>query len=392
MELIRRFFDLSERSCFVFGPRGTGKTTWLRAVLPEALYLDLLDPQLHRQLSGRPELLFALLDGAPQVRHVVIDEIQRIPELLSVVHSILESPGPPIFVMTGSSARKLRRGGANLLGGRAANLTLHPFMASEVPTFDLNRSLEFGMLPVVYQSDQPNIVLQAYASLYLEQEVQAEGLTRSLGGFARFLEAVSLTHAGQLNVASVARECEVGRKTVQSYLEILQDLLLAFELPAFQKRAKRKTVVHPKLYVFDTGVFQSLRPRGPLDSPQEVHGQALEGLVAQHLRAWVAYSSQRTDLFYWRTRAGSEVDFVVYGDFGLQAIEVKNARRVYRADLRALASFTDDYPEAEPVLLYRGEPRLRMGNIWCVPVEEFLCNLTPGNAPLAWLQGSEFRE
>ena len=385
MELINRFFDQPQRSCFVFGPRGTGKTTWLRALLPKAMYIDLLDPQLHRQLKGRPEHLSALLAGSPGVTHVVLDEIQRVPELLSVVHSILESRQPPIFVMTGSSARKLRRGAANLLGGRAANRTLHPFMASELPEFDLNQCLATGMLPIVHASDSREVVLDAYASLFLEQEVQAEGLTRNLGAFVRFLDAVSFTHAGQLNVASVARECQVERKTVESYLSILEDLLLAFSLPVFQRRAKRKMVAHPKLYLFDSGVFNSLRPRGPLDSPQEIHGQALEGLVAQHLRAWADYSPQRIHLSYWRTRAGSEVDFVVYGDFGLQAFEVKNARRVESKDMRALATFKQDYPESETVLLYRGEQRLRFGNTWCVPVEEFLRNLYPGHAPLAWL-------
>ena len=385
METIARFFELGEQSCFVFGPRGTGKTTWLRTVLPRALHLDLLDPKLHRQLSGHPEHLFALLRGSPSVAHVVIDEVQRAPELLNVVHSLLESPDPPTFVLTGSSARKLRRGGINLLGGRAAQRSMHPFMASELPAFDLERALQFGMLPIVHSSQQPQTVLDAYASLYLDQEVRAEGLTRNLGGFTRFLEAVSLTHTGRVNVASIARECQVERKTVESYLGILGDLLLTFQLPVFQKCAKRRTVTHPKLYLFDCGVFDALRPRGPLDQPQEIHGQALEGLVAQHLRAWGAYSTQRVDLFYWRTRAGSEVDFVVYGDFGLQAIEVKNTRRVDSKDIRSLASFRDDYREAQTALLYRGDQTLRLGNTWALPVADFLRHLTPGSAPLAWL-------
>ena len=385
METIRRFFDLTAQSCFVLGPRGTGKTTWLRTLLPDALYLDLLDPALHRRLSGRPEHLREILEATPRAAHVVLDEIQRVPELLSVIHAALAAPSPPTFVMTGSSARKLRRGAANLLGGRAANRTLHPFMAAELPEFDLTKSLKFGLLPLVYASDEPSVSLDAYASLYLEQEVQAEGLTRNLGAFARFLEAVSLTHAGQLNVSALARECEVERKTVEAYLEILEDLLLAFRLPVFQKRAKRRVAVHPKLYLFDTGVFRSLRPRGPLDSPNEMAGQALEGLVAQHLRAWADYSRQRADIFYWRTRAGSEVDFVVYGDLGLQAIEVKNAQRVHASDLRGLKSLSDDYPEAMCALLYRGEHRMRIDNIPCVPVDDFLRQLTPGEAPLAFV-------
>ena len=231
----------------------------------------------------------------------------------------------------------------------------------------------------------PAGVLDAYASLYLEQEVRAEGLTHSVGQFARFLEAVSFSHASQLNAAAVARECEVERRIVSSYVGILEDLLLAFRLPVFRRRAKRATVVREKIYLFDAGVFRSLRPRGPLDRPAEIDGQALEGLVAQHLRAWAAYSGFDVRIYYWRTRGGSEVDFVVYGDTGLHAFEVKNTGRVDSADLRALKAFRQDYPEAKVGVLYRGAERLRVGGIWCLPIRDFLRNLVPDQEPLAWL-------
>ena len=385
MALIRRFFEIPEQSFFLFGPRGTGKSTWLREQLPDALYLDLLEPSLHRRLSARPERLREILAGSPRSANVVIDKIQRTPELLTVVHAVLEEPSPPRFALTGSSARKLRRGGVDLLGGRALHRTLHPFMASELPDFNLERALTLGLLPLVLDAGDPEGVLDAYASLYLEQEVRAEGLTRNVGQFARFLEAVSFSHASQLNAAAVSRECEVPRRVVSSYIDILEDLLLSFRLPVFRKRAKRATVVREKFYLFDAGVFRSLRPRGPLDRPEEIDGQALEGLVAQHLRAWAAYSGFDVRVYYWRTRGGSEVDFVLYGDNGLHAFEVKNTGRVDSADLRALRAFRQDYAEVEAAVLYRGRERLKVGGIWCLPVDDFLRGLVPNREPLAWL-------
>lgn len=385
MELVNRFFTIPEQSFFLFGPRGTGKSTWLQARLPDSLYLDLLEPPLHRRLAARPERLRDILAGSPGARTVVIDEIQRAPELLPVVHAVLEEPSPPRFVLTGSSARKLRRADINLLGGRALHLTLHPFMAAELPDFDLDRALRIGLVPLVVDAPDPGRTLDAYASLYIDQEVRAEGLTRDVGAFARFLEAITFSHGGQLNLAAVARECEVGRRTVGAYVEILEDLLMAFRLPVFRKRAKRATVARDKLYLFDAGVFRSLRPTGPLDGPSEIEGQALEGLVAQHLRAWTAYSAGDSSVFHWRTRAGTEVDFVVYGQAGFHAFEVKNARRVHSIDLRGLRTFRKDYPEADGVLLYRGRERLRIDGIWCLPVDDFLRRVVPHQGLLGWL-------
>lgn len=382
MELVRRFFQIPEQSFFLFGPRGTGKSTWLGAQLPDSLYLDLLEPPLHRSLLARPERLRRLLAGSPGARTVVIDEIQRAPELLSVVHAILEGPSPPRFVMTGSSARKLRRGDVNLLGGRALHCTLHPFMAAELPVFNLERALKIGLVPMVVDAPDPERTLGAYASVYLEHEVRAEGLTRNVGGFARFLEAISFSHGAQLNISSVARECEVERRAVAGYVSILEDLLIAFRVPVFRKRGKRATVARDKIYLFDAGVFRSLRPTGPLDRPGEVDGQALEGLVAQHLRAWAAYSRDDASVYFWRTKGGSEVDFVVYGEAGFHAFEIKNARRVHPADLRALRTFRTDYPEAEAALLYRGAEQLRIDGIWCLPVEDFLRRIVPNEGLL----------
>ena len=380
MEKVSRLLEFPPDSFFLFGPRGTGKSTLLKRRVPDALYIDLLNPERHRSLQARPERLGELMAGSPTARTVVIDEIQRIPELLNAVHAAMEKPKCARFILTGSSARKLRRGGTNLLGGRAKNLKLHPFMAYELTSFSLDDALSVGMIPLVLDSIDPEQTLAGYASLYLEQEVQAEGLTRNVGAFSRFLEAMSFSHGAILNATAVSRECEIERRTVVNYIEILEDLLLGFRLPVFTRRAKRKTASHPKFYYFDTGVFRSVRPRGPLDSEAEVQGASLEGLVAQHLRAWVDYTGSRHELSYWRTRGGSEVDFVVYGELGFHAIEVKNSRRVDKPDLRGLRAFLDDYPEAKAGLIYRGEERRRIDGIWCIPAQEFLQGINPGRA------------
>jgi predicted AAA+ superfamily ATPase len=314
----------------------------------------------------------------PHQRDVVIDEIQKVPALLDVVHADIESNSGRRFVLTGSSARKLRRGSANLLGGRLIETSMHPFMAAELgKAFSMDKAMAHGLVPLVWTAPDPSATLRSYASLYLREEVQAEALVRDIGGFARFLEAISFSHGAQLNLSAVARECQIGRNTVEGYLGILEDLLLAFRVPIFARRARRELVAHDKLYLFDVGVYRSLRPRGPLDRPEEIGGAALEGLVAQHLRAWIAYRRRDESLYYWRTRAGLEVDFVVYGPDTFVAIEVKHARNIHNKDLRALRAFREDYPEATLILLHQGVEVIRIDGIDCVPCESFLRELQP---------------
>jgi predicted AAA+ superfamily ATPase len=269
----------------------------------------------------------------------------------------------------------------DLLGGRALFHTLHPFVAAELgERFDFEQALRHGLLPVVLASDSPDEVLRSYAALYLREEVQMEGLVRNIGNFSRFLEAISFSHSSVLNISNVARECEVERKVVEGFVAILADILLGYTVPMFTKKAKRKLSVHPKFYLCDTGVFRSLRPRGPLDRPEEIDGQALEGLVAQHLRAWIAYSRLKRELFFWRTRSGVEVDFVIYGPDGLWALEVKNTGRIRPDDLRGLRSFQQEYPRSKAFLLYRGKDRLLIEGIVCVSIEDFLAKLRPDRA------------
>jgi predicted AAA+ superfamily ATPase len=302
------------------------------------------------------------------------------------VHQLVESANPKRFILTGSSARKLRRGSANLLAGRLIERSMHPFMAAELGAqFDLQLALKQGLVPLVVDAVQPAATLASYASLYLHEEVQAEALVRNVGGFARFLEAISFSHGSTLNLSEVARECEIGRKTVEGYLAILEDLLLSFRIPIFSKRAKRQLVVHEKFYFFDTGVFRSLRPAGPLDKPAEIEGQALEGLIAQHLRAWLAYRKdalgqavhEQAQLYYWRTKSGSEVDFVIYGADVFVAVEVKRSDKVNSHDLRALNAFKQDYPEAQTLLLYLGARPMVMGDVQIMPCASFLKALAP---------------
>ena len=378
MEIVSRFFRRPEQSFFLFGPRGTGKSLWARETYQDALWVDLLDPETYRLYTGRPERLREVIEGNPRKGTVVIDEVQKIPELLAVVHGIIEDNRGLQFVLPGSSASKLKRGGVDLLAGRALVRTLHPFMATELgKSFQLGTSLRHGLLPLVVASPDPEEVLKAYHLLYLREEVQQEGLVRNIGNFYRFLEAISFSHASVLTVANVARECEVERKTVEGFIGILEDLLLSFRLPVFTRRAKRTTATHSKFFLFDAGVFRSLRPKGPLDRPEETEGAALEGLIVQHLRAWNAYRGEHNELDYWRTRSGLEVDVVLYGGDGFWAIEIKNSRKVYPRDTRSLRAFKEDYPECEAILLYRGKERLKLGQILCLPCEEFLRHLHP---------------
>jgi len=232
-------------------------------------------------------------------------------------------------------------------------------------------------VPLIWQASDPAATLTAYASLYLQEEVQAEAMVRQIGDFSRFLEVISFSQASQINLASLSREAEIPRKRAESYLGILKDLLLAFEVPVFQKRAQRQLVQHAKFFFFDVGVYRSLRPRGPLDAPEEIEGVALESLVAQHLRAFCQLRRRGETLHFWRTRSGLEVDFVVYGPDVFWAIEVKRRARLERRDLAALQAFGADYPQAQRWLLSLAPEPLTIDGIRCEPLEGWLRQLQP---------------
>ena len=395
MELIRRFLNTPPQNLLLLGPRGTGKSTWLRDQLPAAIYLDLECPSLRRDLVARPESVRELLADSPGSKTVVIDEIQLVPKLLSVVQTMLDEPSSPRFVLTGSSARPFEPDDSEAWGDSLVYRTLHPFMAAELGDFDLARALRFGMLPMAATASDPRGVLDTYAQLCID-EVMASGLTRHIGRFSRFLRAVTSTHGKRLNVAEVARGCAVERKVIAGYIGILEDLLLAFRLPVFHKRPaaprpriygrrRRATVARDKLFLFDAGFFRALLPDDRSGHHPGIDDQALPGLVAQHIRAWAAYSSGHADLYYWRTRAGTEVDIVVHGSGGTQGFKIGNSHTVQLHDLRALRAFGRDHPEAEAAILYRGRQRTRIDGIWCLPAGEFLRRMRPDQGLLDWL-------
>ena len=376
--MFSRMLRPPKRSFFLFGPRGTGKSTWVQAALPGAIRMDLLASDTFIELQAAPHLLERRI-GPSHNGWVIIDEVQKVPQLLDEVHRLIETRKLR-FALTGSSARKLRRGGVNLLAGRAATLRMHPLTANELgEDFDLGWSLENGQLPVV-QVDRDKATartyLRSYVHTYLREEVQQEGLTRNLGAFTRFLEAASLSQGAPLNMTAVARDCHVERKVVEDYFQILEDLMLAYRIPVFTKRAKRAAVAHPKFYFFDVGVYRALRPRGPLDSPEEVEGPALETLFLEEATACNDALDLGYAIHYWRTRTGQEVDFVLYGERGLKAFEIKRSSRLRSGDLDSIELFLGDYPMAEAYVVYGGDRAYREGKIRVMPAADCLRDLS----------------
>jgi predicted AAA+ superfamily ATPase len=335
------------------------------------LVFDLLDAETYLQLHARPASLEERIPKG-HADWIVLDEVQRVPEVLNEVHRLIEARGHR-FALTGSSARKLRRRGVNLLAGRALTYAMHPLTARELGRdFDLGRALRYGCLPFACTTDRPAQYLASYATTYLREEVQQEGLTRNLSGFSRFLEVASFSQGSVLNRAGVARDCALNVKTVEDYFDILEDLLIAVRLPVFTRRAKRRLTAHPKFYYFDTGVFRALRPRGPLDSAEEIEGPALETLFLQQARALNDGLELGYTLHYWRTSGGHEVDFVLYGERGLLAFEVKRSARVRSQDLDSLRLFLQDFPEAKAWLLHLGRERRHEAGIEILPFVEGL--------------------
>ena len=299
--------------------------------------------------------------------YVVIDEVQRVPELLNEVHRLIENKKIK-FILTGSSSRKLRRGGYNLLAGRALLHHMYPLTAIEMKgDFQWKKALIQGMLPRAQEPDFQDY-LQSYIRIYLDQEIQQEGLTRRLDDFSRFLEVASFSQGQVLNISAVSREAEIKRMTVKGYFQILQDLLIGYLIPPFTKRAKRRLVSHPKFYYFDAGLYRAIRPMGPFDTPQEIGGASVETLVCQQLVAVNDLVKLGYKIYYYRTATGIEVDFVMYGARGVVAIEVKSSN-VYKSEMvTGLRRFALDYPEAKLYPFYGGAEKLYIGNITVLPL------------------------
>ena len=365
----------TEKSFFLFGPRATGKTTLIKTRYPNTLYLDLLNSELYQSLLANPGRLQELIP--PNFNnYIVLDEVQRVPELLNEVHRAIENPRHYRFILTGSSARKLRRHGHNLLAGRALTYYLHPLSAAELgANFDLKNALRYGTLPAIFQESNQAGYLHSYVDTYLREEIMQEGLTRNLSAFSRFLEIASFSVGSPINTTAVARDAMIGRKVVDNYFSILQDLMLGYLLPAFTRRAKRKVISHPKFYFFDTGIFQTLRPKGPLDNASEIGGHALENLFFQNLISINDSLSLRYNFYYHQTIGGSEVDFVAYGPRGFFAFEIKHSPHFSPSQLRGLTAFKDEYPEAKLYFIYTGTQKLYVKNTTVLPAHTALLNL-----------------
>jgi len=361
---------VKDKCFFLFGPRGTGKTTWVKTTYSDAIYLDLLRSELFTRLISDPGRLEQYI--LPNYQgYVVIDEVQRVPELLNEVHRLIEDRKIK-FVLTGSSARKIRRGGYNLLAGRALSYQMYPLTAIEMgDDFNLGRSVIRGMLPMA-QVDGYGEYLKSYIQTYLEQEIMQEGLTRNLSAFARFLEVASFSQGQLLNMASISRDVGVGRKVISGYFTILQDLLIGYLIKPFTKRSKRRLVSHAKFYFFDCGVYRAIRPTGPLDSGDEVSGIATESLVLSQLMANNDLLKLGYEVNYYRTATGVEVDFVLYGKRGLVAIEVKKSGKFKEGMISGLKRFKLDYPEAKLYLLYGGSQELYVNGVTVMSLEKAL--------------------
>lgn len=369
----RSFRAPKNQSYFLLGPRGTGKSYYLKHKHPKSLYINLLIDEDYQSLLANPSRLKDFI-GTQKHEWVIIDEIQKIPALLDEVHWMIEEKKQK-FILTGSSARKLKRGGANLLAGRALNLYSHPFCALELAKdFDLKKALLNGLLPMAYLGENPRAYLASYISSYLKEEIMQEGLIRNLSSFARFLEAASFSQGQILNISNVAKECSVERKSVSNYFQILEDLLLTHSLDVFSLRAKRDLLKHKKFYFFDTGVSRQIRPKGPLDSETELTGLCLETLVLQEIVARNDYLDREYKISYWRTRLGLEVDFILYGKNGLKAIEVKSSSRIRDQDLVGLLEFKKDYPQAKLYIIYGGTTEKQYKDVHWIPAESFFRN------------------
>ncbi len=367
------------QSAFLWGPRKTGKSTYLRSEFPESLTFDLLQTDLMLELARRPALLRERLLATPPEKlrsPVILDEVQKVPQLLDEVQWLIENRALS-FILCGSSARKLKRGGVNLLGGRAWRYEMHPLVSIEIGDLDLLRALNRGLVPAHYLSPGYARSLEAYLVDYLKQEVFDEGLTRNVAAFSRFFEAVGYSHGDLTNYANIARDCGVDAKTVKEYYQILVDTLLGSFVEPWKRRQERQVIGKaPKFYLFDVGVAGALTRRRIAEERGESFGRALEHFVLMEVQAHRSYRELGYGVHFWRTKSGLEVDFVL-GD-GEVAVEVKGTSRVDSSDLRSLRAFVEDHrPRHAIVVCNERAPRLVEG-IEILPWREFLARLWNG--------------
>jgi len=363
---------------FLWGPRQTGKSTLLHAKYPDAHWVDLLKSDEYQRYLTRPELLRQELAANPRQRQVVIDEVQKVPALLDEVHWLHENRGIRL-ALCGSSARKVKRGAANLLGGRAVRYELHGLTAAELAgSFDLDRLLNHGYLPAIYLAERPERALRAYVGDYLKEEIAAEGLVRNLPVFSHFLDAAALSDGDIVNFSNIAADCGVSGPTVKAHFGILEDTLLGRWLPAYTKRPKRRVIAAPKFYFTDVGVVNHLARRGKLERGGELFGKAFENWVFHELSAHNAYREIFAELSYWRLASGTEVDFIV-GQMEV-AIEAKARARIGADDLKGLRALVEDHPRVRRrcIVCLEAKPRRTDDGIDVLPVDAFVEEVAGG--------------
>ena len=362
---------LAKRSFFLLGPRQTGKTSLIHRTLPDTLFYDLLDSANYLALSHNPGRLAEEIGSS--IKRVVIDEIQRLPSLLNEVQRLIETRDVN-FLLTGSSARKLRRGGINLLGGRAHVKYLHPLTYRELgDKFNLNHAIQRGLLPSIYFSDDPRADLESYAGLYLQQEIMAEGATRNIPAFSRFLKIAAHNNGGIVNFTNIASDAQVARTTVYEYYEILKDTLILRELPPWRKTVKRKPLASSKYYFFDVGVVSALQGRPFLPGTPEF-GEAFETFMMHELSSWSDYVSGEL-LSFWRSTSGFEVDFII-GDH--TAIEVKAKETVSAQDIKSLRALREEKKLKHFVCVCMEKRSREVDGIKILPYAEFINALWDG--------------
>ena len=365
---------VSKKSHFLFGPRGTGKSSLIKHDLGEqALVIDLLHSETYLRLMAHPSELESMIALTPKP-FTVIDEIQRVPELLNEVHRLIENKQIR-FLLTGSSARKLKRQGVNLLAGRARQAELYPLTYHELPQFNLSHYLQYGGLPMVALSDEPEEDLDAYVHTYLEEEIKAEALVQKLPAFSRFLQLSALTSGTTLNFTSVASDAGVSSTTLREYYQILEDTFLGFSISPWQYSVKRKAVATARFYYFDTGVKNRLAKIQALPEQTDLFGQAFEHFIAMELRAYISYSRKKQPLYFWRTSEGHEVDFIIGDQI---AIEVKSAKKISARHLKGLKSLMEEKKMQQYYLISQDPIALKKEGIYILPWEDFIKRLWDG--------------
>lgn len=368
-------FNDCEDSVFLWGARQTGKSTLLMQRFPKAKYYDLLESDLYERFRRQPSLLRNELSMIDSKTLIIIDEIQKIPELLDEVHWLMSRRNMR-FILSGSSARKLRRCGANLLGGRAIRQQLFPFVSAEIPDFNLSRAINNGMLPRHYLIENPAKRLQAYVGDYLREEIKEEALTRNIASFSRFLETAAINDGEILNYNNIATDCGVSAPTVKEYFSILEETLIGYTLPAYTKTVKRRMIQAPKFYIFDIGVVNYLTHRKNLQPGSVDYGHALEHLMVQETMAYLGYTESELQVAYWRTASGFEVDIVILDPYSNEikcAIEVKSCQEVQNRHLKGLRAFHEEHPQSRLVCISHDmAPRMTEDGIEIWPVEDFL--------------------